>query len=342
MKTNYLIRHLLVLPAVFIAASAAAERTYKWTDGDGNINYSNLLPPESSQHERKEMNEQGRIVKVYSAPLTVEEKIEAQRLAELALKKKKRAKKRAIHDRSLLATYSNVEDMEKARDDKVSLTRAMVHLTNNRIKSMQERLLGISEEAAQFERSGKNIPFSLQSQINNLRDQIASNKRFAKYKLAEAETIKHKFELDIARYRALTSDKPKVVRRGPTPLEIAVNNPNISLDYRDRILLTTFSSVEDLLFARKEEIENMDSSIRQAYDRIDTMQIHLGELSNNADEYEADDEPLPDLLINQMKRANSEISETEKLLQAKRLEKQQILEQFYEDIQRFRVLTASN
>jgi hypothetical protein len=342
MKMSKTLRPLLLLTAALMATTATAERAYKWIDAEGNVHYTSRLPPESVQHERKEINKQGRVVRVYSAPLTEEEKAEEQRLAELAAKKKERAEKRAIHDRSLVATYSNVEDMEKARKDRVSLTEALIHLTKSRIKSMQERLLMLSEEAAQFERSGKQLPFSLQSQISNLRDQITHNRQFSKDKAVEVVDINHQFDLDIARYNELTAEEPKVFKRGPTPLELASNNPNVTIDRHDRTLLTTFSSVEDLLFARNEEIENIDFSIRRAYDRIDTMQTHLAELSNNADEYEADGELLPDTLLRQMKQVISEVSETEQKLQEKRAQKQYILSQFEKDIQRFRMLTASN
>ena len=68
------IRCLLAIPALLLAGSALAERAYKWVDADGNIQYSNRLPPEAALTERKEINEQGRVVKVYKAPPTAEEK----------------------------------------------------------------------------------------------------------------------------------------------------------------------------------------------------------------------------------------------------------------------------
>jgi len=341
MKTTMLLR-LLLLPATLAVSTAYGERTYKWIDAEGNVTYSNRLPPESAQHERKEYNQHGRVVKVYSAPLTDAQKAEQKRLADLAAKKKERAEKRAIHDRSLLATYSNVADMVKAMQNKLSLIDALVKLTSSRIKSMQERLLTMSEEAAQYERSGKQLPFRLHSQITNLRDQIAHNKQFMKDKELETIEIRRQFDEDIARYKELTGDEPKVASRGPTPLEIARKNPDITLSRHDRTLLTTFSSEEDLLFARNEEVQNIDFSIKQAYDRIDTMQNHLAELSNNADEYEADGEILPDILLQQMKQVMKEISDTEALLQEKRTQKHKILSQFEKDIERFRMLTASN
>lgn len=341
-KPHVLFRVATLAASLALAGPGAAERTYKWVDSDGNVHYSNRLPPETSQIERKELNDQGRIVKVYSAPLTAEEKIEQQRLEDIARRRQERAEKRAIHDRSLLATYSSVADMEKARNSKIELVESLIKLTKSRIRSMQDRLLSLSEEAARFERSGRKLPFRLQSQIQNIRDQIVHNKDFVRDKEEETEQIKLQFASDIARYQALTSDKKAAKEKAPSPLELARKNPNVKLTRHDRTLLTTFSSIEDLVFARNQEIENINFEIRQAYERIDTMQGHLAELSNNADEYEADGEALPGSLIDQMKQVMSEIGETEQELHNQRTQKQRITDQFERDIKRFKLLTASN
>ena len=81
MKT---IRHkaccLLLLPAIFLSGNALGERLYKWVDADGQVHYSNRLPPEAAKQKREVINEQGRTLKVYRAPLTPEEKAEEARL----------------------------------------------------------------------------------------------------------------------------------------------------------------------------------------------------------------------------------------------------------------------
>ena len=335
------IRCLLAIPALLLAGSALAERAYKWVDADGNIQYSNRLPPEAAFTERKEINEQGRVVKVYKAPPTAEEKAEAKRLEELEAKKNERAEKRAIHDRSLLATYSSKDDMLKAQDNKISMVQGMVKLTHSRIRSMQERLLVLTEEAASYERSGKELPFTLQHQIKNLRDQITHNKEFSLDKAAEIEEIRKQFAFDAKRYEELTSGTPPKPDKRRSALDLAMNHPDLDLDRRDRTLLSTFTSEDDLVFARNEELEVLDRDIKQAYYDIDGLQRHLAELSDNADEYEKRGEVLPNDLINQMKDVISEIAISETRLQTKRREKASAEQKYASDIERFRFLISS-
>jgi len=335
------LRCLLAIPAILLAGPALAERAYKWVDEQGNVQYTNQLPPEAALTERKEINDQGRVIKVYKAPLTAAEKAEAQRLAELEAKKKERAEKRAIHDRSLLATYSSKEDMLKAQETKISMVQGLVQLTYSRIRSMQERLLALTEDAASYERSGKELPFTLQHQIKNLRDQITHNKEFSLDKQAEIEEIRKQFAFDLKRYEELTSDKPPTKKKRKSALELAMENPKLNLDRHDRTLLNTFSNEDDLLFARNEELEELERDIKQAYYDIDGLQRQLAELSDNADEYEKRGEVLPNDLINRMKDVMSEISISEAKLQAKRREKLDAEQKYASDIERFRFLISS-
>jgi hypothetical protein len=340
MKLTRTLRCLLAIPALCLAGSALAERAYKWVDADGNVQYSNRLPPEAVTVERRELNEQGRVVKVYKAPMTAEEKAEARRLEELEARKRERAEKRAIHDRSLLATYSSKEDMLQAQDNKIAMVQGLVQLTHSRIRAMQERLLGLTEEAASYERSGKELPFALQHQIKNLRDQITHNKEFALDKQAEIEEIRKQFAFDIRRFEELTSGAPlKPDRR--SALEMAMDHPDLELDRRDRTLLGSFPSEDDLVFARNEELEALDREIKKAYYNIDSLQQQLEELSDNADEYEKRGEVLPEHLVERMKNVMAEIAGSESELQKMRIRKLDTQEQFASDIERYRFLMSS-
>jgi chromosome segregation ATPase len=335
---------LILLPALCLAASSAvaAERLYKWVDADGNVQYSSQVPPEAAQQERTEINERGRVVKVYSAPKSAEEKAEAKRLAELEEKKRERARKRAIHDRSLLATYSNKEDMMNAQQGKISMVESLIQLTHSRIKSMQDRLVVLTEDAAGYERSGKKLPGSLQQELQTLRDQIAHNTQFAKDKETEIVEIKQQFEHDIARYEELTTDPEELEKSRKTPLELVMENPDIELDSNDRTLLTAFSSEQDLLFARNEELEALEGEISKAYEMVDKLQKQLTDLSANADEYETRGESPPHTLVSKMKGVMTGIRQGETLLREKRKQKEVAEQRYNKDIERYRYLTASN
>ena len=56
---------------------------YRWVDDDGTIHYSDSLPPQESQRKQDILNEHGRTVKSISAPKTLGELEEEERLAKI-------------------------------------------------------------------------------------------------------------------------------------------------------------------------------------------------------------------------------------------------------------------
>ncbi|MEN8107849.1 MAG: DUF4124 domain-containing protein [Pseudomonadota bacterium] len=201
------IGYLLLLPALLTTTASQAERLFKWVDEDGKVHYSDRVPPNHSQQERKEYNEQGRTIKVYERARTAEEKAEVKRQAALEEEKKKQAEKQAVHDRSLMATYSSEKDMMMARDGKLAAVDSLIQLTESRIKSTETRLREYAEEAADYERSGKPVPSMLQEQINTARELITDNREFVQEKKREREEIAARFNADITRYHELTESE---------------------------------------------------------------------------------------------------------------------------------------
>jgi chromosome segregation ATPase len=333
---------LLLLPALFAPASAFGERLYKWIDANGQVHYSSQLPPEAAKQRREILDKQGRTLKVYRAPPTPEEKAEAKRLAELEAKKQQRAEKRAIRDRSLLATYSSKKDMYVARDSRIAAIESLIHLTTSRISAMRHRLEQLTEDAAGYERSGKKMPASLLSQISNLHNHIKRNREFVEDKKQEIEDIRVQFDSDIRRYGELTSGKPDAKsRKGSlSPLEAALRNKNIKLTRHDRTLLATYASEDDLNFARDQEIRSINAVISESSKRLDTMQTQLSELSENASEYQDRNDIPPAPLLRKMKQLIGDIESAQTRLEETRRKKHAIEARYTNDINRYHQLVS--
>ena len=334
----------ILLTTLFFTTSAVAERTFKWIDNEGQVHYGNRVPPEYAKTERKVLNEQGRTVKVYEAAKTPEEKAAAEKAAELVARKKSLDEKQAVHDRSLLATYASEQDMLLARDGKVTSVEALLQLTSSRVESMKLRLLELTEEAATYERSGKQLPHTVEAQINNLRTQITRNENFIREKEQELGDINNQFDADISRFIELTAEREntKTSAQRIANLEAAKNNPDIELTRHDRTLLTTYGDEEDLVLAREQKLVSINELIALTSERIESMQTQFAELSDNADEYESRGQKLPEVLLGQMKNVLESIAQSEELLALKKKEKADIEQQYSADIKRYRQLTASN
>ena len=204
---HLLLSSLILLPALLSCGESRAERIFKWVDENGEIQYGDRVPPQYASKERSVIDDQGRTVKVNEAPKSPEEKAVAQALMKQQAEAKKSKEQEAVRDHSLLSTYSSEEDMLQARDSKVASVETLIQLTNSRLESMQKRLNELTNDAAEFERSGKKLPDGLVNQMKNIKEQIQHNEDFLKAKQEEKEEIAHKFDEDIKRYRELTAGR---------------------------------------------------------------------------------------------------------------------------------------
>ena len=336
------LRYFLLLPALLCNSSAFAERTFKWVDNEGHVHYGNRVPPEYAKQERKVINERGRTIQVYDAAKTPEQWEKQQQLKEEAARNKVLAEKQAVQDRSLLATYSSEQDMLLAKNSKIASVDALLHLTNSRIVSMQERLHKLTEEAATYERSGKALPLSLKSQLENLRKQITTNEAFIKKKELERTAINNQFDADIARYIELTADIPdsRPAKERHAQIQTAKNRQQLDLSRNDQLLLTTYKEESDLILTRDQKLSSLDELIVLTQTRLQSLQIEMDELSDNADEYESRSKKVPEGLQGRMKNVLENIQQGEQLIILKQQEKKQLEQQYNEDLKRYRMLTT--
>lgn len=364
-QSLYIIRYLILMSAFVTGPATPGERTFKWVDEAGNIHYGDRVPPQYSNQERKVINPQGRIVKIYEAPKTPEQKAEEQRLAAIEAEEQKRRAAQALRDRTLLATYSSEQRLVMARDGKIVAVKATIQLAHDRLKSLQKHIVERTEEAAEYERSGKPIPVNLQNQIASIREQISKNEAFVLDKQKEMVVIREQFDSDIQRFHELTSDeKPTHTEEKPVrpvvpvipPTEITKTqppppaarparikprvNPEIQLTRHDRTLLATYPSEDHLLRARDEALAPVNFSLQQLNSQNDSLQLRLARLSDNADEYERVDEILPENLVEEMKNVLGQISQNEQLIVPKLAEKNEIEQKYADDLFRYRELTV--
>ncbi len=197
-------RYRLTLGLLLLAASLPAQaRLYKWVDDQGQVHYSDHVPASQLRHQRKILNEQGVEIKTIRAPktaaeLAAERQAEARRQAEA-----KKAARQAAHDRMLLDTFTNTDDMEMARDGKIAAIEGVIRLTRSRLDNLHKRLDDYLHRAAAFEQAGKPVPPLVQQAIERQRRQIAEYQDFIRRKQQEQEGIRQQFARDIARFREL-------------------------------------------------------------------------------------------------------------------------------------------
>ena len=190
-----------------LLSTSVQARLKCWTNSEGVRECGNAVPPEYAQQGHQELDKSGMVKKETERAKTDEKLAEAKRLEKEQAEKDKLAAEQKKKDDILLQTFSSVEDIERARDERVTQLEASIKLTQQRSQKIQEDLDKRIKKAAAAERAGKTPSEALLNDIESLKRQIKNNDKFIEGKRAEQEVIKEDHAKDIAHYKKLKGIK---------------------------------------------------------------------------------------------------------------------------------------
>ncbi|MBK9161422.1 MAG: DUF4124 domain-containing protein [Nitrosomonadales bacterium] len=195
-------RLLIALIAGLTFCLPASAKMYKWVDDNGVTHYGETIPPQYANKDRAVL-EKGRVVKKQEV-LTAEER----RAKEEADKQERIEKEAAIdrkrHDKALINTYSNVNEIDLARSRNLQQVDARISSINSQIRMSSDSLGGLQKEADGRKKSGKAVPPSLLDDIQSTQERLENLQQELGNANAEKDTLNARYDTDKARYKELT------------------------------------------------------------------------------------------------------------------------------------------
>ena len=203
-----LLAGLLALAALLPVDAA---KLYKWVDDEGNIRYSDRLPPEQAKKKHQQLNRQGVVV------TTTEDARSPEEIAAEAERKRKEeeaaaeaARLKAIQDKKdnvLLMTFSSEEELGIARDNRIDVLDSVINLIEKSIETTQQKLERLQQNADEnYLSKGQEVPGGLAQKIEHFTRKIESRNEQLLQKLEEKAKINAQYEVDLERYRLLKAD----------------------------------------------------------------------------------------------------------------------------------------
>ncbi len=199
------------LPAIILAlaATTADAKMYRWVDKDGNVHYSDKVPPTEVDQARTQLNERGIAVEQVERAKTPEELARDKELEEMRAEQQRLIEKQKAEDRVLLATFRSEEDIHLARDGKVTAVGVMIQILRNNIENAKSRLEDLQMMAADQERRGEKVSKATLDEIEGKRNQIKDSYASILQREQEQEEIRKKFQYDVERFRTLKNLRPR-------------------------------------------------------------------------------------------------------------------------------------
>lgn len=110
---------------------------------------------------------------------------------------------------------------------------------------------------------------------------------------------------------------------------------------RDRMLLDTYTSVEDLVRSRDTRVSSLAAQIVVSRDALEAHRAHLEELEGNAAGLAGSGRDVPPALTKKIEETREQFESTKKFVEMREQEQADIRAQFEADIARFQVLRGS-
>ena len=202
-KINKLTLIFPILLGMTLNSGIAQAKIKCWKNSDGIRECGNAVPPEYAQQGHDVISSQGIKLKHNKRAQTEAELAETARLKAVEDEKKRLAEEQAKHDRVLLDTFANEDEIVMMRDGKITAIKTEIRLKNKSKNNAEERLNKLRKKAANLERAGKPVTDKLAEDIQEAQAQIKEYDDFVKSKQLEKKNLHQQFETDVERYRKL-------------------------------------------------------------------------------------------------------------------------------------------
>jgi len=202
-KTSKFIGILLISSLLLPMAPAHAKRIKCWKNNIGIRECGSMVPPEYSQTRIEIVNERGLVVDVIEAAKSPEQLAKEKALKLKHDQEEAERKERARLDAILLNAYTTERDLILARDTNLKAAQGQIDISKSNLKLMETNLLDVQQQAANYERSGKQAPEKLVERINHLTNQVALKKSAIEQKENEKKDMEFRFKRNLNRFRQL-------------------------------------------------------------------------------------------------------------------------------------------
>lgn len=201
---------LILLTSMFALSAQAETVMYQYTDDNGQKVISSTLPAEAANRGYSIISSRGNVIEKVAPKLTEQQIIELNKTKALEQEQKEQAalaKEKQIlqdkKDKMLLKMFTNIDDIERSRNDKVETIEVQQAITRDNILRLEEQLKRTQETIQAHQAQNSPIPAQLQETVEETLKQLEENKQFVISKENEKKDIDQRYETMIERFSTL-------------------------------------------------------------------------------------------------------------------------------------------
>ena len=196
-------RSRLLATLIAVASLPVSAETYKWVDNQGVTHYSGTLPPEYAGRNRQILNKSGVVIRTQDV-LTPDERRAKEAESARVSADEAAARDQKRYDKSLVDSYSSVDEIELARSRSMQQLDAGITSINSQVTMVENHLSDLKKEVADRRKSNKKVPPFMLNEIKESQDRLSSLQQELDKSKAKRADAQARFDAEKARYRELT------------------------------------------------------------------------------------------------------------------------------------------
>ena len=193
---------LLGAPAAGAQQRGPEKKIYCWEE-EGERICGDALPADAVDNARREFSASGTLTRTLGRALTEEEKAAAEALAELERQADAEEAARARQERAMVHAYDSEQALRRAFGARLGLVEASTRSSELGIESIRSSLMGLLRQAAEAELSGRAVPKSLASGIQEQHRGLRHQQALLEQQRVQRRLLAEELEQSLARYREL-------------------------------------------------------------------------------------------------------------------------------------------
>lgn len=186
-----------------LVPAALAGNLYRYTNAQGVIVVDYHVPADFVSKGYEILNTDGVVIRVVPRQLTEEEKHVMNAQQELEAEASAEEARLRNWDESLLLRYSTLEDIEAARERALRELRIRLSILKGNKRSLKQQVETFQAQAADLERSGREVDVARISAIEDIQAEIATTERSINDRAEEIELVSAAYQKDIDRFKQL-------------------------------------------------------------------------------------------------------------------------------------------
>jgi hypothetical protein len=193
---------LLAAAGLAAATGTGTGRTvYKWVDEHGVTHYGDHIPPEYAAQEQQVINAQGVEISRLEAQKTPEQLAAEEQ-------KKTEAQQARDRDRNLLNTYASVQEIERLRDQRMTLVSDQIKVTSQFLEVLNGKLKKLRAGSMHYKPYNSDpaaaaMPDQVAEDLVRVGNDIRTQEENLREKRSEEATMRKQFGSDVDRFKEL-------------------------------------------------------------------------------------------------------------------------------------------